>query len=365
MHRAVGWIGLALFLCHLTVQAHEPGCVERVVVAGTVQLDRASGVRRVGESATLDARTVFRLASVTKQFTAAAVLALVESGQLSLDARMSDLLPGMPAYTQLITVRQLLTHTAGLPDYEELMEEQARQGGRTYTRDEQIDDAAVLRLLASTQAPLFASGSRWAYSNSGYVVLGQIVAAVSGRPLGDFLAERVFAPSDLKSTQLRVPSVTLLRHRAYGHARDPRTLRWIVSDQSSTSATGGDGGVYSTLDDLARWLDLLERGESIIARHASEVFMPARLTDGGPTFWPTQPDEDNLDPGGPVAYGFGWFLDPAFGQVRRWHFGTTEGFRTAINWFPERHVSSIVLCNRMDLDARERALANARPFLAP
>jgi CubicO group peptidase (beta-lactamase class C family) len=123
--------------------------------------------------------------------------------------------------------------------------------------------------------------------------------------------------------------------------------------------------VYSTVEDLAHWLTLLSNGETVFARYADDAFTPAVLTHGGATRWPTEPDEDNLDPGGPVSYGFGWFLDPAFGHSRRWHFGTTEGFRTAINWFPDEQVVSVVLCNRMDLDAKLLSLANAAPFLTP
>jgi len=356
---AVGALAATL-LCG-TASAGQPGCVERVFRGDEVLLDHAFGVRRLGEAAPITAHTAFRLASVSKQFTAAAVLILVESGQLSLDARLADLLRGMPEYTRSITVRHLLTHTSGLPDYEALMDEAAAHGGPVYTATHQIDDAAVLRLLAATHAPHFPAGSRWAYSNSGYVVLGQIVAAVSGEPFGRYLETHVFKPHRLLSTHLRVPHQTLIAQRAYGHAGDS-VAGWRLSDQSSTSATGGDGGIYSNVDDLTRWLRALDRGESVLSRQAQDVFTAVRLADGSATTWPLEPDDDNLDPGGSVAYGFGWFVDPLSGHRRAWHFGTTEGFRTTIDWFPDRHVGSIVLCNRMDIDTRERALANVQPY---
>jgi CubicO group peptidase (beta-lactamase class C family) len=361
MHRLLVAIVATLLVC-ATVSAAQPGCVERVFRGTDVLLDRASGVHRVGSNVPLTANTAFRLASVSKQFTAAAILTLVETGQLSLDARLSDLLPDMPDYTRRITVRHLLTHTSGLPDYEALMDEAAARGGPVYTPTQQIDDAAVLRLLAATRAPRFAPGSQWAYSNSGYVVLGLIVAAVSGEPFGRYLDQHVFKPHRLGSTHLRVPGERPIRHRAYGHAGDP-TAGWQVSDQSSTSATGGDGGIYSTVEDLTRWLQALDRGESVLARHAQDVFTATPLADGSSTRWPTDPDDDNLDPGGPVAYGFGWFVDPALGRRRAWHFGTTEGFRTTIDWFAQQHTGSIVLCNRMDIETRARALSNVQPYL--
>ena len=340
-----------------------PGCVERVLRDGAVVFDGAQGVRRLGGTARLGPDTAFRLASVSKQFTAAAVLALVADGRLSLDGRLADLLPGLPAYMGAITVRHLLTHTAGLPDYEVLMDAAAARGGPVYTPTHQIDDQAVLRLLAATSAPVFPSGARWAYSNSGYVVLGLLVAAVSGESFGHYLERRIFAPLGMHSTHLHVPGKDRIAQRAFGHEQISAGV-FRVSDQSATSATGGDGGIYSTVADLTRWLRALDRGAALPG-DSELAFQAVRLADGSATTWPTQADEDNLDPGGPVAYGFGWLLDPAFGLTRRWHFGTTQGCRAAIDWFPDRHVASIVLCNRMDLDARARALSNVQPFLGP
>lgn len=355
-------IGAALLLAATAGAGTQPGCVERVVRDGTVVFDRADGVRRVGGHEPLTASTRFRLASLSKQFTAAAILRLVESGRLSLDDRVGDLLPELPAYAHAVTLRHLLTHTGGLPDYEDLME---TAPGPRYTARHQIDDEGVLRLLGATAKPRFAAGTRWAYSNSGYVVLGLVVARASGQTLGQYLQGAVFAPAGMSQTSLHVPGKDRLWQRAYGHARVGAAGAIVVSDQSPTSATGGDGGIYSTVDDLTRWLAALSRGTAVPASWAAEAFSPARLADGGATVWPAEPDEDNLDPGGPVAYGFGWFLDPAMGQARRWHFGTTEGFRTAIDWFPDARVGTVVLCNRMDVDARQRALANARPYLLP
>jgi len=346
-----------------TASPVEPGCVERVVQNGTVVLDRAHGVGRIASPQPLDARTAFRLASLSKQFTAAAILTLVEQHRLTLDASLGTLLPGLPAYTRAITVRHLLTHTSGLPDYETLMDDPATNGGRHYTPTHQISDRDVLDLLSRTTHPEFEAGSRWAYSNSGYVVLGLIVARVSGQSLASYLHDAVFRPAGMRATQLHVPGQDTVRHRASGHSRDAAG-RFVLSDQSATSATGGDGGIYATVEDLTHWLAALEQGTAAPSR-APAAFTPATLKDGAATYWPTTPDEDNLDPGGPVAYGFGWFLDPAWGQPRRWHFGTTQGFRTAIDWFPGQHVGSIVLCNRMDIDAKARALENAQPFLAP
>ena len=143
-------------------------------------VERGYGVRDLRTRAPIDARTDFRLASFTKQFTAMAVMLLVHDGKLRYDETLTRIFPDFPVYGRPITVRHLLTHTAGLPDYEELM------GGGPWSEDRQIQDAEVLGLLTA-DGPEFAAGRGWAYSNSGYVVLGLIVAKVSGIPFGEFL----------------------------------------------------------------------------------------------------------------------------------------------------------------------------------
>ena len=226
--------------------------------------------------------TNFRLASLTKAFTAAAVAVLVRRGLLQYDEALG----------RGITPRHLLNHTSGLADYEELI-----PPGRM----EQVSDDEVVRMLDA--APLlFAPGTRFRYSNSGYVRLGVLIERVSGAPLERFFAEELFAPRGMHGTTLGPGA-----NRAYGHAR--RGGVWVRHDQSVTSATRGDGGVYSNVLDLARW-------------------MPPVVGDTVPT------DE----PG--TRYGFGWFV-----RGRRiWHYGDTAGFRHAILCEPGR--TTIILTNR-------------------
>jgi len=143
-------------------------------------------------------------------------------------------------------------------------------------------------------------------------------------------------------------------NRAYGYTRGPQGF--VDSDQSSTSATLGDGGVYSNLADLAKWDDALKTQALLSAEDMKPALMPAVVTGGAQPTWPAMPGEDNLAPGKPVAYGFGWFLDPWRGHKRMWHFGSTSGFRTAIHRFTSDRLTVIVLCNRTDLDAGKYAL---------
>ena len=167
------------------VEARSPGAAVLVRKHARTIFLRGYGVRDRRTLQKIDRRTTFRLASCTKQFTATAAMLLVHDGKLTYDTRLTDIFPDFPDYGRAITVRHLLTHTSGLPDYEDLMGEQ-------WTSTHQIQDEEVLSLLKNAK-PKFAPGTSWAYSNSGYVVLGLIVARVSGVPFPQFLRRSHFS----------------------------------------------------------------------------------------------------------------------------------------------------------------------------
>src|SRR5207237_6850347 len=143
-----------------------------------------------------------------------AVMLLVRDGKLRYDMRLTDVLPARPAYGKAITIRHLLNHSSGLPDYEELME----QSPTRWSETQQITDAEVLALLKSTTRGKFAPGSSWSYSNSGYVVLGLVVAKVSGQSFPDFLQARIFQPLKMDHTLAYVRGENEIPDRAYGHS---------------------------------------------------------------------------------------------------------------------------------------------------
>jgi CubicO group peptidase (beta-lactamase class C family) len=297
----------------------------------------------------IDELTNFRLASVTKQFTAAAVMLLVRDGRLRYDTPLTSVLPEFPAYGRDITIRHLLQHTSGLPDYESLMK--APDAG-VPVEDAQITDAGVLALLERQAGGKFPPGTRWDYSNSGYVVLGLVVEKASGLPFGRFLRDRIFAPLGMDGTLAYERGRNEVRDRAFGHSVE--NGKWRETDQSPTSATLGDGGVYSSLRDMARW-DAALRGHSLLSAAEMDPAMAPAVASESP---PVEPD------GRPAAYGFGWFLNPWKGHARAWHYGETVGFRTAIERFVEDGVTVVVLCNRADADAAALALKAAEPFLS-
>jgi CubicO group peptidase (beta-lactamase class C family) len=340
-----------------------PGLAVLAKQHGTVVFAKGYGVRRLRSTAKIDTDTDFRLASVTKQFTAMAVMLLVHDKKLHYEERLTDIFPNFPSYGRNITVRNLLNHTAGLPDYEELMEKEEKAHGRRWSAQHQIQDAEVLALLKKESSGKFAPGTSWAYSNSGYVVLGMIVAKVSGEPYGDFLQQRIFAPLQMNHSLVYVKGKNEIPSRAYGHSVEHGQLR--ETDQSSTSATLGDGGVYSNVNDMAKWDDAMEKHTLLSEVEMQPALLPVKLANGSEPHWPDRPDDDNLAPGKPVAYGFGWFLNPYEGHTRMWHSGSTMGFRTVIQRFPNDDVSIVILCNRTDLDPQSLAEHIATIVLQP
>ena len=262
-----------------------------------------------------------------------------------------------------ISIRNLLDHTSGLPDYEDLTDAYEKKSGATWTPEHQIQDAEVLQLLEKETAGKFAPGTGWSYSNSGYVVLGLIVAKVSGKPYREFLHERIFGPLRMNHTIVFQKGKNEVVNRAFGHSKENGTLK--ETDQSPTSATLGDGGIYSNLEDLAKWDDALRNHTSLTEKQMQPALTPVKLADGSQPHWPLEANGDNLHPGQPVSYGFGWFLDPYESSLtephashpRMWHTGSTMGFRTVIERFTEGEgLTVIILCNRTDLDPEKLAL---------
>lgn len=331
-----------------------PGLAVLVRENGRTLLERGYGVRDLRSFDEIDAHTNFRLASCTKQFTAMAIMLLVHDGKLRYDTALADIFPAFPAYGRAITIRNLLTHTSGLPDYEDLMDAYEKAHGPTWSAIHQIQDREVLKLLEAQTSGKFAPGTSWSYSNSGYVLLGLIVAKTSGEPFGRFVHDRIFVPLRMDHSLVYVKGENTVPDRAYGYTMDEG--HFIERDQSSTSATEGDGGVYSDIADLALWDAALENHTLLDAQEMTAALTPVKLSDRSEPKWPLTPDGDNLAPGKPVSYGFGWFLDPYEGHSRMWHFGSTMGFRTAIERFTSDKLTIVILANRTDLDPGQLAL---------
>ena len=342
-------------------QKDAPGLAVLARKNGRTLFEKGYGDCDLRTQAKIDAHTNFRLASFTKQFTAMSIMLLVHDRKLRYDQTLTEIFPDFPAYGRDITVRNLLNHTGGLPDYEDLMDAQEKIKGPLWSPEHQIQDDEVLALLKKETKGKFAPGTSWSYSNSGYVVLGLIVAKASRTSYGDFLRSRIFSPLHMDQTVVYQKGKTEVVHRAYGHSKDGEVLK--ETDQSSTSATLGDGGIYSNLDDLAKWDDALRNHPLLNEIEMQPALTPVKLNDGSQPHWPKEANDDNLHPGKPVFYGFGWFLDPYRGHPRTWHTGTTMGFRTVIERFTADNLTVIILCNRTDLDPEALAVKTADLYL--
>ncbi|HEX7324033.1 MAG TPA: serine hydrolase domain-containing protein [Rhodanobacteraceae bacterium] len=292
-----------------------PGAALLVVQDGTPVIARGYGYANLADQARVDAHTDFRLASVTKQFTAAAILILRQDGKLKLSDPIRKWLPELPASDATITVRNLLEMTSGLADYGTLV-----PPGRT----RQLDDMDVLHLLAGEDKLYFQPGHAQRYSNGGYVLLGLIVQRVSGMDLADFMRQRIFQPLGMDHTLMyehhRGPQVP---HRAYGYSL--LDGKWTETDQDVTSATRGDGGIYSNIDDMAKWDAALYTDRLLDAASRKLMFTDTWTTD--------IPD---------MSYGFGW----AKSGDTVWHSGESIGFRNVIVRWPSHHLTVVILSNR-------------------
>ena len=336
-----------------------PGFAALVKKDGKIIFEQGYGVRDLRTKSKIDARTNFRLASFTKQFTAIAVMLLVHDGKLRYEESVTNMFPEFPAYGKTITVRNLLNHTSGLPDYEDLMDQVEKIKGPIWSPEKQIHDAEVLQLLEKESRGKFAPGTKWEYSNSGYVVLGLIVAKVSGNPFGEFLHDRIFAPLKMNHTLVFEKGKNEVANRAYGHAKKENVF--VETDQSSTSATQGDGGIYSNLEDLAKWDDALRNHTLLSEKEFLPAITPTQLPSGAESKLAEDVPESLR--GHASAYGFGWFLNFEDPHPLMWHYGDTMGFKTAIFRYLADNVTVILLCNRTDLDQGALTLKAAQSLL--
>ena len=305
-----------------------PGAGVLVVRDGRVLLRKSYGLANLEERIAASPETHYRLASVTKQFTAAAILILAERGKLSLEDSITKYLP-LPAYANAITIRHLLTHTSGLLAYEDLIPPGTTQ---------QLKDADVLRILAQQSTTYFSPGTQYRYSNTGYAFLALIVERVSGQRFADFLRENIFKPAGMNTTVAFEEGISTVPNRAYGYSRNGT---WHRTDQSLTSAVLGDGGIYTSIDDLVHWISWLE------SARFDRALQPETVTD---------------DPA--VQYGFGWRVSEHGGRRLVSHTGETRGFRNALVRFPDQHLAVVVLTNRNEGVPNRIAIEIADMFLA-
>jgi D-alanyl-D-alanine carboxypeptidase len=260
--------------------------------------------------------SVYRIGSITKQFTSAAVMQQVEAGKVRLDDSIGTYLPSLPARWHGVTVRQLLNHTSGIPSYTDLGPRWLRRIGEFMSPDTLVG-------LTANDSLNFAPGTGWRYDNSGYVILGMLVEKVTGKSYAQYLKERVFAPAGLTET-MYCSNAPIIPHRAQGYGKD--SSGWRNAAFIDMSQPFSAGALCSSALDLARWNHALGSGRVVSA--ASYKAM-------------TSPSGTAL----PRHYGFGLVADTLAGHRIIQHGGGIPGFSTANAWFPDDSLSVTVLPN--------------------
>lgn len=308
------------FVADEMARQHIPGVAVAIVRGGAVMKARGYGYANVEHEVPVTRETMFQSGSLGKQFTAAAVMLQVEDGKLSLSDPITRFFPDAPAPWKPITVRHLLTHTSGIPDY--------TTDAFDYRRDYTEEDITKMAYALPLEFP---AGSRWNYSNTGYVLLGIIVHKVSGQFYGDVLTSRVFAPLGMKTARV-ISEADIVAHRAAGYRLEDGALKnqeWVAPTLNTTA----DGALYLSLDDMIAW-DAGIRGRRVLREGSwNEIFTPVRLNSGK-----TYP------------YGFGWELTERAGQPVQEHGGAWQGFESYFARFLGDDLSIVVFANSAEAD---------------
>ncbi len=296
-----------------------PGCAMGVVRDGKLVFSRGYGMANLEHNIALTDRSVFRIGSVSKQFTAAAIALLAQDGVLSLDDDVRRFIPELPEYDRMVTIRHFLNHTSGIRDYLTLM----YLAG--YRDDDWYTDQDVIDVLARQNELNFDPGDEYLYSNAGYFLLSEIVKRASGKSLREFAAERIFEPLGMMDSHFHDDHTHVVPVRASGYARTDDTGFRI---SMTTLGMVGDGGVYTTVEDLAKWDRNFYQSSVGGERLLDDMHTQAVLNNG-----------DTLD------YALGISITEYRGIEVVQHGGAFVGFRAQLMRFPTERTSVICLCN--------------------
>jgi len=315
-----------------------PGCSLGIVREGRLIYEHGYGMANLEHDIPITSDTVFRIASVSKQFTAMSLLLLEQDGALSLGDDIRKYLPDMPDYGRPISIRHLVQHSSGIRDYEGITTLLGIAYEDTYIEQE------ILELLARQKALNFAPGERYLYSNSGYLLLGKIVERVSGKTLRQFVDERIFRPLGMRVSLIRDDHTEMIEHRASGYAPlEDGGFRIAESHYDMV----GDGSVFTTVRDLYRW---------------DQNFYHQKI--GGEKVAESQHETLVLNDGRNMLYAAGLEIG-AYGGLRFVaHSGSWVGFKAQLLRFPEQRFSVICLCNDESANPTALALQIADIYLA-
>ncbi len=295
---------------------HIPGLALLVARDGKIVRAEGFGLANVELQVPVKPETVFQSGSVGKQFTATSVMMLVEEGKVGLDDKLTKYFPNAPDQWNEVTVRELLSHTGGFGDYPKNFD----------FRKDWTEDELLMMVEGIPQA--YAPGTKWEYSNLGYLTLGILIHRVTGEFYGDFLQQRIFQPLGMSSTRI-ISEADIVPNRAAGYRLVKGELKnqeWVAPMVNTTA----DGSLYFSILDLAKW-DAALYTEKLLKRSSLNLmWTPVKLKNG-------QPNQSN--------YGFGWFIDERNGHRCIHHDGSWQGFETAINRYVDDQLTVVALTN--------------------
>ena len=337
--------------------ASTPGCAVGVAVKGKPVMERAYGMADLERDVENAPDTIFEAGSVSKQFTAAAVLLLARDGKLSIDDPVRKYVPELPAYAEgsgeappkalradggpdygvPLTIRHMLTHTSGLRDWGSIA------GIAGWPRTQRAHTHAhVIDIVSRQKALNFTPGTNWSYSNTGYNLSAVIVARVSGQSFADFSRDRIFTPLGMTRTSWRDDFKRIVKHRAIAYEPAAESYRENMPFEN----VHGNGGLLTTVGDLLRWNENFVKPIVGDAAFVAQQQATAKLSDGR-----DQP------------YAFGLYVRPYRGVPEVSHSGTTAGYQAFLTRFPDQHVSVAVLCNTASATPTQYARAVAEIYL--
>jgi CubicO group peptidase (beta-lactamase class C family) len=315
-----------------------PGAALLVVRDARVRRVSTYGLANIEQHVPVRRDTMFESGSLGKQFTAAAVLLLQERGRISLADPAARYLGPVPESWAPISVHELLDHTSGLHDSEE-------DGGEIFDLRREYTDEEIVRIAESY--PLnYPPGTRWKYSNTGYILAGIIVTRITGRFYGDFLATEVFQPLGMRTARI-ISDAAIIPYRAAGYVRTADGIRNQDFASAALNATA-DGSLYLSLDDWAQWIAAMDRQRLLSPASWSALWEPTRLSDGTPT-----------------EHGFCFDAVTIAGRRALEFDGSWQGFRTAMARDPQSRTTVVVLLNLADADPLPLARAALAHALAP
>ncbi len=313
-----------------------PGAAVAVIRHGNMVFEKGYGVANLEYGIPIRPETIFHVASVSKQFTAMAVVVLESDGKLSVDDDVRKYLPELPDYGQKITIRNLLQHSSGIRDQWQTL---ALAG---WSLEDVITQDQILRLLFRQKELNFPPGTAHLYSNGGFTLLAEIVTRVSGKPFPQFCAERIFNPLGMSRTHFHQDLTQLVPGRAYSYQDEGKSYVAAPLNYANVGATS----LFATAGDLVRWLDNFRTSKVGGAAAVSRLQEPCVLADGS-----------RFD------YGLGLGLGSYRGLPILWHNGGDAGYRSDVIWFPKQELGVAVLGNAANLYAEGKAQKVAAVFI--